>query len=408
MGIGGTSLVWAKVAAGATSGVGTEVLPDGDVYAINFEPDYIGLATVAFSTASDAIWFYNVASNSGYAHSLATAFDKVTSKVEKFFGKVGVKSDHELESGDVITIDVLPQSTEDTVMRYDPVLAKVTTKRIGFARSSFSADLTQITVPDDLQNGDKVVYYDNGNFVNGLINNETYFVLRENTDSIKLCKYKSDVFDSNPVTITSVDEASAGNLSFLAKINPPLDFTTGNTVTFDVSDQSLLDMRLDFFEDVNFNKKLDVNGTNDTGFNITRNGISGTTDATVTITTTIPWPRKTFYSLTPVVPSDTRKTFGSSDTDVVGRNNLTFNDLVLKNEHEIIKVDDKTFTFNLKEKPLESQKFVSRTGVSTITYSTTSPTARGPIFKTKINFPGRGYTILPKVCLLYTSPSPRD
>ena len=245
MGIGGTSLVWAKVAAGATSGVGTEVLPDGDVYAINFEPDYIGLATVAFSTASDAIWFYNVASNSGYAHSLATAFDKVTSKVEKFFGKVGVKSDHELESGDVITIDVLPQSTEDTVMRYDPVLAKVTTKRIGFARSSFSADLTQITVPDDLQNGDKVVYYDNGNFVNGLINNETYFVLRENTDSIKLCKYKSDVFDSNPVTITSVDEASAGNLSFLAKINPPLDFTTGNTVTFDVSDQSLLDMRLD-------------------------------------------------------------------------------------------------------------------------------------------------------------------
>ena len=59
MGIGGTSLVWAKVAAGATSGVGTEVLPDGDVYAINFEPDYIGLATVAFSTASDAIWFYN-------------------------------------------------------------------------------------------------------------------------------------------------------------------------------------------------------------------------------------------------------------------------------------------------------------------------------------------------------------
>ena len=52
---------------------------------------------------------------------------------------------------------------------------------------------------------------------------------------------------------------------------------------------------------------------------------------------------------------------------------------------------------NLKEKPLESQKFVSRTGVSTITYSTTSPTARGPIFKTKINFPGRGYTILPKV-----------
>ena len=29
-------------------------------------------------------------------------------------------------------------------------------------------------------------------------------------------------------------------------------------------------MQLDFFEDVNFNDKLDVNGTNQTGFNITR------------------------------------------------------------------------------------------------------------------------------------------
>ena len=398
MGIGGTSLVWAKVAAGATSGVGTEVLPDGDVYAVNFEPDYIGLTTVAFSTASDAIWFYNVASNSGYAHSLATAFDKVTSKVEKFFGKVGVKSDHELENGDLITIDALPQSTEDTIIRYDPVLAKVTTKRVGFTYTSFSADLTQINInDDDLQNGDKVVYYDNGNTITGLINNETYFILREDTDFVKLCKYKSDVFDSNPVSISTVTTSSANNLSYLAKINPPLDFTTGNTITFDVSDPSLLDMKLDFFGDINFNNKLDVNGTNDTGFNISRNGISGSTDATVTILTNIDWPRKTFYSLTPVVPSDTRKTFGSSDVEVVGRNNITFKDLVLRNEHEVLKIDSKNFSFNLKEKPLESQKFVSRTGVSTITYSTTSPTARGPIFKTKINFPGRGYTVLPKV-----------
>ena len=45
----------------------------------------------------------------------------------------------------------------------------------------------------------------------------------------------------------------------------------------------------------------------------------------------------------------------------------------------------------------ESQKFVSRIGVSTITYSTTSLSARGPIFKTKINFPGKGYTVLPRV-----------
>jgi len=398
MGIGGTSLVWAKVAAGATSGVGTEVLPDGDVYAINFEQDYIGIATLGFPTTGDAVWFYNVASNSGFAHSLATTFDKVNSKVEKFFGTVGVASDHGLETGDLITIDALPKSTESTIIRYDPVLAKVTTKRVGFTYTSFSADLTEINInDDDLQNGDKVVYYDNGNTINGLINNETYFVLRENTDFIKLCKYKSDVFDSNPVSISTVTTASANNLSYLAKINPPLTFTTGNTITFDVSDQSLLDMKLDFFADLNFTEKLDVSGTNATGFNISRSGVSGNADASVTIKTDTDWPSKSFYNLTPVVPSDARKTFGSSDTEVTGRNNITFNNIVIRNEHSIIKTDDTNFTFNLKERPLESQKFISRTGVSTITYSTTSETAKGPIFKTKINFPGRGYTVLPRV-----------
>ena len=397
-GIAGTSLVWAKVAAGATSGVGTEVLLEGDVYAVNFDKDHIGLTTVAFSTAADAIWFYNVASNSGFAHSLSTAYPKVTTKVERFFGEVGCSSAHQLSAGDIIKIDALPKSTESTILRYDPVIAKTTTKRVGFTYTSFSDDLTQINIGDqDLQSGDKVVYYDNGNTINGLINNETYFVLREDPDFIKLCKYKSDVFDSNPVSISTVTTASPSNLSFIAKINPPLNFTTGNTITFDVSDPSLTDMRLDFFEDITFNNRLDVQGTNTGGFNIVRDGISGNANATVTLNTELPWPSKTYYDLTPVVPSDTRKTFGSSDVEVTGRNNITFRDIILRNEHSVLIKDDKTFTFNLKEKPLESQKFVSRVGVSTITYSTTSVNARGPIFKTKINFPGKGYTVLPKV-----------
>ena len=104
---------------------------------------------------------------------------------------------------------------------------------------------------------------------------------------LKLCKYKSDVFDSNPVSISTATEASANNLSYLAKINPPLEFTNGNDITFDVSDQSLLDMKLDFYEDLNFRERLDVSGTNDTQFNILRDGVSGNTDATVTIRTSV-------------------------------------------------------------------------------------------------------------------------
>ena len=398
MGIGGTSLVWAKVSAGATSGVGTEVLIDqSDVYAINFEPDFIGLSTTGIPTTGDAIWFYEVASNSGFAQSFTTNFPKVTTKVERFFGDVGLTSAHGLLTGDIVTLDAIPQSTETTEIRYDPVLAKVTTGKIGFAVSAFSSDLTEITIPDEsLQSGDKVVFYNGGNTIAGLVNNETYFVLRLNTDAIRLCKYKSDVLEANIVSISTVTEASANNLSYLAKINPPLEFTSGNTVTFDVSDQSLLDMRLDFFEDSSFREKLDVNGTNDTGFNISRDGISGNADSTVTIRTT-GWPSKSFYNLTPVVPSDARKLYGTSDEEVTGRNNITFKNVVLKTDHSIIKSSDTSFTFNLTEKPLEPQKVISRVGVSTITYSTQSSNARGPINSTKINFPGKGYTILPRV-----------
>ena len=398
MGIGNTSLVWAKVSAGATSGVGTAVLPDGDVYAIDFEKDYIGISTVGFPTVGDAIWFYNVASNIGLAHSFATTYPQVTAKAERFFGEVGVSTAHGLQANDLIKLETLPQSSESAAIRFDPVIAKVTTKRVGFTYTSFSADLTQINIADqDLQSGDKVVYYDNGNTITGLVNNETYFILREDPSSIKLCKYKSDVFDSNPVSISTVSTPSANNLSFIAKINPPLNFTNGNSIVFDVSDVSLEDMRLDFFEDLSFNNKLDVYGTNLGGFNITRDGTPGTANASVTIRTDTGWPRKSYYNLTPVVPSDTRKTYGSSDTEVIGRNNITFNDIVLRNEHRVLIKDDTTFTFNLKEAPLESEKFVSRAGVSTVTYSTTSSSARGPVFSTKINFPGKGYTILPRV-----------
>jgi len=399
IGVGGTSLVWAKVSAGATSGLGTQTLLNyGDVYAINFEPDYIGLSTTGIPTTGDAIWFFDVASNSGFAHSFTTNYPKVTSKVERFFGEVGVSSAHGLLTGDVITLDALPQSSETVEIRYDPVIAKITTGKIGFAISAFSSDLSEIRILDDsLQSGDKVVFYNGGNTINGLVNNETYFVLREDTEAIKLCKYKSDVVDSNPVSISTATEASANNLSYLAKINPPLEFTNGNDIIFDVSDQSLQDMKLDFYEDLNFRERLDVSGTNDTQFNILRDGVSGTTDAKITIRTSVDWPLKTFYNLTPVVPSDSRKTFGSSDTEVTGRNNITFKNVVLKTDHEIIKTDDKNFTFNLKEKPLEPQRLISRVGVSTITYSTASKNARGPINSTKINFPGKGYTVLPRV-----------
>ena len=68
MGVGGTSLTYAKTAVGSTSGVGTERLESGETYyAVNFGNDYLGISTVGFPTAADAVWWYSVASNIGAA-----------------------------------------------------------------------------------------------------------------------------------------------------------------------------------------------------------------------------------------------------------------------------------------------------------------------------------------------------
>ena len=395
MGVGGTSLTYAKTAVGSTSGVGTERLESGETYyAVNFGNDYLGISTVGFPTAADAVWWYSVASNIGAAHSVATNFPKVTAVAEKYFGQVTTKTNHNLSTKDEIKLTAIPTQTETVELRFDPVIAKVTTKKVAFDQTSFTADLTGFKINDTSYNtGDKVVFYVDNTNITGLVHNETYFVLRESPEYIKLCKHKADVDSGTIVNITNVP---TGNY-YLARVNPPFDFVRGDRVTFDVSDVSLRNMELRFFEDIDFVKDIETSGNVNQGFNIKRNAVTGNTGATVEITTSTDFPRKCYYQVIPVVPSDERKLNISSDKEVKGRNNITLNKIVLDNEHTIVKVDDTTFNFNLKSKPSEPQMFVSLAGVSTITYETSSRSAVGPIAKLKVNFPGKGYRRLPRV-----------
>ena len=63
-------------------------------------------------------------------------------------------------------------------LRFDPVIA-VTTKKVIFDQTSFTADLTGFKINDSYNTGDKVVFYVDNTNITGLVNNETYFVLRE-------------------------------------------------------------------------------------------------------------------------------------------------------------------------------------------------------------------------------------
>ena len=230
----------------------------------------------------------------------------------------------------------VPFVEESVKILYDPVLRKITTNKVSWSSTTFDASDSSFEFTDlSFKSGDKVVYYNN-NTVNELNNNEVYFVLRESSQRIKLCKDLADVKNGVGVAITSV---SAGAYD-LKKVNPPITVSKGNILKIDVSDAGLADMRLDIFEDLQFRKKLDVNGNG--SFNLIRDGIPGSVGRNVQIRTLAGFPKKSFYTLTPIVPTDQRKNQLSVDNTVRGFNSITVESSLLEDTHEVLVSDDKT------------------------------------------------------------------
>ena len=149
IGIAGTSLTVAKTSAGSTSGVGTSRLADDSiVYAVNLGQNFIGLSTIGFTTGGDALYFFNLSSGIGYAHSLTTQFPTVKATAQRYYTEVTTGKDHGLTTGDVVRFNTAPTQSETVKFRFDPVISKVTTDTVSFSSTSISADYTSINIDD--------------------------------------------------------------------------------------------------------------------------------------------------------------------------------------------------------------------------------------------------------------------
>ena len=82
------------------------------------------------------------------------------------------------------------------------------------------------------------VIHTSSNPVEGLINDEEYFVYVINKDKIKLCGSRFQTKQRRPkfVPIVTADSGEVGTLNL---VNPPLEFYKNGTITFDLSDSSL-------------------------------------------------------------------------------------------------------------------------------------------------------------------------
>lgn len=394
-GFAGTSLYVNNVG----SAVSFKLEDNQIVYAVNLGKDYIGLSTIGFTSSIgigtnlkslefwDQTFAYGVI---GAAHSLTTLNPKVTGTVQKVLGVVTTTSNHNLTTGDIITLNLTTNYNEVVKVIFDPVNRKVLMREIIFSNSnvSVSEDSIDISAYDgNIETGDKVVYIASSP-INGLDNYGVYYVSKTDFNSIKLCQYRSDIDDSNFINFSS----TGGLTQKLYFINPQITCVRTTKIEFDLSDSSLLNLDMQFYFDSDFVEKINER----TGIFVDRQGTSGNSGAKVILDLSAQF-FPIYYGLFPKGSSVESAKQISPDVDVNSHNKISIINHQLNDKFEVATSSDKTFTFFNNKKLTSFEKEVVSQSATNFSYKTTSLTASGPISKLKINFPGRGYKKLPNI-----------
>ena len=396
-GVASTSLVVNNVGSGLSFKLEQNQL----VYAVNLGKNYLGLSTVGFTTSSgigttlNSLEFWNLTEAFGVigiAHSLATNNRQITGTVERSIGIVTTTDDHGLQDGDYVDFSISSSVSTDITVEFDVINRKTTLNKIVFEDSDVSLDDSYIEIPtgsSEIKTGDKIIYFASSP-ISGLSNGRTYYVLKTGFDKIKLCESKRDILISNNIIFSSIGSGEQ-EIHF---INPPLEVFDGTLINFDLSHSSLVDMDLKFYSDSNCTRRIDIIGSSDDGYAISRDGTPGTSGAYVALdTSNLHFPDTLYYTLVPISPIEDSKNQITLDTSVLGNNKIKVRRHALNRRFNVRVLSDLEYYFVLKNKltPFESNALSSRT----LHYTTNSSTANGPIYDLRINFGGRGYKKLP-------------
>ena len=390
VGLGGNGIVVSNTGTGSTF----RLNQNQTVYTVNLGNDYVGISTLGFTTTTgigltlNSLYFFSPTTNIGLAHSLTTQYSKITGTFENYSVTVFTTQTHGLQTDDKIKFNVFPSFSNTIKLRYDTILRKITTDKIDFDASlvGVNTQTNEITITGNkLKTGDKVVYYTNGNTtIGGLTDNNTYYVLKQNPDKIKLSNYLYDTTVGTCISFTNVGVST----NSIALINPPISLTKGDILTFDLSDGTVSGMDLKLYKDPNFVKEIE-------NFKY----ISNNKRELNTQTTNI--PNELYYNLIPSTDSFAELFQISYDKEVVANNRIKIIPSTFNNEYPIIGIGSTVFKFNLNTKP-ENTSYTTSSGVSTIFYDTNSTNTSGPISKIKVNFGGKRYTKLPKISSIET------
>ncbi len=383
---------------------GSFVLTDGQtVFAVRKGIDLLGITTTRTGVGSTGVslYFTQIQSERGTEHSFTTSNKEYIGTVKRFDVIVDTVSDHTLKTNDTVTIHVQPKTTLSKTIQYDSVARKtiVDPKYFGTSAVGVGTSLSTINISNHNYNSGDKVLYTSSNPITPLISKGEYFVKVIDGDTIKLSTNYTDAVNQGGHYI-GITSFGSGVHTIIA-INPSINAYRGQTVGFAVSDPTNTDLKLEFFEDQDFNNRYEGFGIST---EVTRSGTPGSSGAIVNLKLSDNVPNPLYYKLVPTnlnsISVDKRNV--SPDSEVVGGSKIVISDSVYSGTYGITTTTSTRFKYLVGNKP-ESSSYTS-SGITTFRYvSVASSTAIGGINELDITFSGVNYIRNPGINTVTTS-----
>jgi hypothetical protein len=360
--------------------------------------DTIGIRTTRTGIGSLSTLYFVGLSNStglntggGTRHSLTTLNQNVTGTITKLDSTIVTETSHGISTSSTIKLSVVPDRTENVTVKYNSTIDKLIINPVSISPSAIGIGTTRsdITITNhSFKTGDKVLFTTTGTVPTGLQNKNSYYVIKESNDLIKLSKTYAETIKKIPTNISILSTGSGTHE--ISLINPRIDITRGNNVGFAVSDSTMSNLTLRFYLDPDFINEYSTP-------KISRSGVAGdiTDSATVTLDTDKDTPQILYYATTQSDITNGTLYKSTTDKEVKDFSKIILTDSIYNGEFVVSGVGTTSLSINLSKEP----EFTSYTSsnTSTLNYTTKSINSNGPIDKVRLVFSGVGYKNIPKI-----------
>ena len=367
------------------------------LFVVNKSANTIGIKT---EINADELHFKALTNGNNDNFLIETQFDQIACTAEKIETKVTTITEHDLKTGDNISLLVQPSlsvgigtSTDVRVVR-DNLTGNVLINQLGFTSTGVNTTTNTINIQNhELKTGDKIKYQ--SNVLPEGLSNKNYFIYRVDDDNIKLCDTLIDSKQNIP-NIIGIG-STGGNLQSISLINPKIETIKNNNLVFNLSDTSLSGYDFKLYYDSQFKNEFTSDGKSSVfSISTTASTPVGSAGAALTVGFSTNLPNSLYYNL------EKSGVIGTVDTSVKNNSQILFESSSYNNNYSVERVIidvsnagiSKTFTVNLNKTPEKLSYLPAECDI--LKYDTNSKTTSGSINSITILSGGLNYKKLPE------------